>query len=112
MSGKKDMRRPDLVVPYIEPATKESNDISSTMTSTLPMAAIFTRNKIIGWTAVTMAVQSWLQETPENKSTASTPAIFSVGMAFMALGVSYMQLFMPPTPGLGNTAAPSATPSA
>ncbi|KAF4548494.1 Hypothetical protein D9617_27g044610 [Elsinoe fawcettii] len=58
-----------------------------------------------------MAIQSWLQETPDTKSTASTPAIFSVGMAFMALAVSYMQLFMPPTPGFGNTAAPAATPS-
>ncbi|PNS19659.1 hypothetical protein CAC42_7503 [Sphaceloma murrayae] len=109
MSNKKDMKRPDLVVPYIEPATKDSNDISSTMTSTLPMAAIFMRNKVIGWTAVTLAIQSWLAETPESKSAASTPAIFSVGMAFMALGVSYMQLFMPPTPGLGN--AGSSTPT-
>ncbi|PSK34802.1 hypothetical protein B9Z65_1385 [Elsinoe australis] len=109
MSGKKDMRRPDLVVPYIEPATKDNNDISSTMTSTLPMAAIFTRNKVIGWTSVTLAIQQWLAETPESKKTASTPAIFSVGMAFMAVGVSYMQLILPPTPTPGAS-APSATP--
>ncbi|EON67654.1 hypothetical protein W97_06797 [Coniosporium apollinis CBS 100218] len=52
------------------------------MASTLPMAAIFTRNKIIGWTAVVFALQSWLGESPEQKRTSSTPGYFSVGMAY------------------------------
>jgi hypothetical protein len=67
MATKKDMRREDLskiwlfprqeaydwlhiVIPYQKPAAKEgSSDFTSTMGSTLPMAAIFTRNKYIGW---------------------------------------------------------------
>ncbi|KAF2176169.1 translation initiation factor SU [Zopfia rhizophila CBS 207.26] len=83
MASKKDMRRADLIVPYAEPATEKSGgDMASTMASTLPMAAIFTRNKMVGWTAVVFALQSWLAETPEQKRTSATPAYFSVGMAY------------------------------
>jgi hypothetical protein len=57
------------------------------MSSTLPMAAIFTRNKMIGWTSVLFAIQSWLSETPSQRATTSTPAYFSVGMAVLSLGV-------------------------
>ncbi|ORY11540.1 translation initiation factor SUI1 [Clohesyomyces aquaticus] len=86
MAARKDMRRLDLIVPYAEPSKEKSDgDIASTMASTLPMAAIFTRNKMIGWTSVIFALQSWLAETPEQKRTSSTPAYFSVGMAFMSL---------------------------
>ncbi|KAK4944404.1 hypothetical protein LTR66_014506 [Elasticomyces elasticus] len=85
------------------------------MASTLPMAAIFTRNKMIGWTAVVFALQSWLAESPEQKRTASAPAYFSVGMAFMSVVVSYMPLLLPPTPmqatmGGSGTEAPAAVP--
>ena len=38
------------VIPYQVPAVKESpSDFSGTLGSTLPMAAMFTRNKLIGW---------------------------------------------------------------
>ncbi|KAF2796074.1 hypothetical protein K505DRAFT_323592 [Melanomma pulvis-pyrius CBS 109.77] len=114
-ANKKDMRRADLVVPYAEPAKDKSDgDMASTMASTLPMAAIFTRNKVVGWTAVIFALQSWLAETPEQKRTSSTPAYFSVGMSFMSLLVGYMPLFLPPTTnsaGAGSlTEAPPAAP--
>jgi len=104
---KKDMRRADLVIPYQAPAPKESaGDISGTLGSTLPMAAMFSRNKWIGWASVIFAVQNWLGESQESKKTSSQPAIFSVGMAAMALGVTYLPLFLPPTPA--RTPAPSA----
>ncbi|KAF2477272.1 uncharacterized protein BDR25DRAFT_300259 [Lindgomyces ingoldianus] len=117
MASKKDMRRADLIVPYAEPAKEKSDgDIASTMASTLPMAAIFTRNKMVGWTSVVFAMQSWLAETPEQKRTSSTPAYFSVGMAFMSLIVGYMPLFLPPPQvrtgaGSGTEAPPAAPPS-
>ena len=57
------------------------------MSSTLPMAAIFTRNKMLGWTAVMFGMQQWMNETPAQKATAATPAYFSAGMAVMAVGV-------------------------
>ncbi|KAI6831194.1 hypothetical protein KC315_g1389 [Hortaea werneckii] len=93
----KDMRRDDLIVPYAEPEKdKENNDMQSTMASTLPMAAMFTRNKLIGWTAVLFSIQGWLSETPDQRANASTPGYFSVGMALLSLGVAYMPLFLPP----------------
>ncbi|TVY85739.1 hypothetical protein LAWI1_G008641, partial [Lachnellula willkommii] len=48
MSTKKDMKRADLIIPYQIPTAKEGGDISATLGSTLPMAAMFTRNKFIG----------------------------------------------------------------
>ncbi|KGY14939.1 hypothetical protein PABG_12217 [Paracoccidioides brasiliensis Pb03] len=46
MATKKDMRRPDLVVPYVEPPEKRQDaDMNSTVSSTMPMAAMFTKNK-------------------------------------------------------------------
>ncbi|KAI4956340.1 hypothetical protein J4E91_000551 [Alternaria rosae] len=116
MASKKDMRRADLIVPYAEPEKgKDDNDMSSTLSSTLPMAAIFTRNKMIGWVAVVFAIQSWLAETPEQKKTSTTPAYFQVGMSAMSLLVvslapgsdrsrvdavpqTYSSIFLPPPP--------------
>ncbi|RDW77405.1 hypothetical protein BP6252_05458 [Coleophoma cylindrospora] len=114
MSSKKDMRRPDLVIPYQQPEPKkDAGDISSTMGSTLPMAAMFTRNKFIGWGSVVFAIQNWLGESVEARKTASQPAIFSVGMALLALVVTYLPMFLPPpvTRGAGTgTEAPAAAP--
>ncbi|KAF2090444.1 hypothetical protein K490DRAFT_63323 [Saccharata proteae CBS 121410] len=117
MASKKDMRRADLIIPFVEPEkAKSDGDISSTMASTLPMAAIFTRNKLIGWTAVVFALQAWLAETPEQKKTSTTPGYFSVGMSLMALAVAYMPLFLPPPPNRAatgsGTEAPAAVPPA
>ena len=42
---------------------------------------------MIGWTSVLFATQSWLSETPSQRSTSGTPAYFSVGMAVLAVGV-------------------------
>ncbi|CAK3784968.1 translation initiation factor [Lecanosticta acicola] len=115
-SNKKDMRREDLIVPYMEPEKdKENTDFQSTMTSTLPMAAIFTRNKMLAWTAVLFSIQQWLSETPAQKAVASSPAYFSVGMAVLSLAVGYMPFFLPPAPGArpgpgSGTEAPAATP--
>lgn len=97
MSTKKDMRRADLIIPYQLPAAKEApSDISGTLGSTLPMAAMFTRNKFIGWASVVLSIQNWLGESAEAKKSSSQPAYFSVGMAFMALVVTYLPMFLPP----------------
>lgn len=98
--SKKDMRREDLIIPYTEPPkSKDDADFQGTLASTLPMAAIFTRNKMIGWTAVIFAIQGWLSETPAQKAAASTPSYLSVGMALLSVGVAYMPLFLPPAMG-------------
>jgi len=39
-----------IVVPYMEPALKNDNvEFQSTLASTLPMAAVFMRNRFLGW---------------------------------------------------------------
>ncbi|KAI0021403.1 hypothetical protein F4780DRAFT_288085 [Xylariomycetidae sp. FL0641] len=98
---KKDMRRDDLIVPYQAPVPKQGENVefSSTLSSTLPMAAIFTRNRYIGWASVVFSIQSWLGESEETTKTTSTPGYFSIGMSLMALFVTYLPMFLPPPQG-------------
>ncbi|KAI9163286.1 hypothetical protein HJFPF1_04892 [Paramyrothecium foliicola] len=105
----KDARRPDLIVPYQEPTTSgEPSDFGGAISSTLPMAAMFTRNKFIGWAAAVYAVQNWLSESEESRKKAATPGYFNVMMAVMALAVSYLPLFLPPTAQGGSSTSPPA----
>ncbi|PYI02154.1 translation initiation factor SU [Aspergillus sclerotiicarbonarius CBS 121057] len=79
MASKKDMRRLDLAIPYIDPPKgKDEPDMSSAMSSTMPMAAMFTRNRV----SFVFSLQSWLGETPDQKRTASTPGYMSVLMSY------------------------------
>ncbi|KAK1780537.1 hypothetical protein QBC45DRAFT_391346 [Copromyces sp. CBS 386.78] len=111
MSSKKDVRRADLIIPYQEPAAKSDvAEFQSTLSSTLPMAAIFMRNRYIGWAAVVFAVQSWLGESEDSKKSSSTPGYFSVGMSLMSLAVTYLPLFLPPQPGMQQGSATDAAP--
>ncbi|KAF7164431.1 hypothetical protein CNMCM6106_000983 [Aspergillus hiratsukae] len=92
MASKKDMRRIDLAIPYIEPPKdKNEADMSGAMSSTMPMAAMFTRNRMIGWVSFVFSLQSWLGETPEQKKSAATPAYMSVLMSLMALVVGRLR---------------------
>ncbi|KAI1003897.1 hypothetical protein K3495_g4312 [Podosphaera aphanis] len=92
-----DKRRADLIVPYQPPNVKGNPaDIGGTLGSTLPMAAMFTRNRLIGWASVVFATQNWLAENVETKKTSGQPAIFAVGMSLMALFVTYLPMFLPP----------------
>ncbi|KAF2675006.1 hypothetical protein BT63DRAFT_409129 [Microthyrium microscopicum] len=108
--SKKDMKRHDLIIPYTEPAkAKDEPDMSSALSSTLPMIAIITRNKMLGWTAVLFALQGWLVQTPAQAAAAGTPAYFSFVMAAMSLGMSYLPLFFPPAANrMGSGTEPPA----
>ncbi|EXJ54450.1 hypothetical protein A1O7_09790 [Cladophialophora yegresii CBS 114405] len=110
MASKKDMRRADLIIPYTEPKDEKASDFSSTITSTMPMAAMFTRNRMLGWFSLMTALLNWLGETPAQRSSPSgTPGYLSFGMALLAVGVTYMPLFLPPPP---NARGPAAAPPA
>ncbi|KAJ5594458.1 uncharacterized protein N7459_000666 [Penicillium hispanicum] len=131
MASNKDMRRADLVIPYVDPPASSSDpDMSSTMSSTMPMAAMFTRNRMIGWVSFIFSLQTWLAESPEQKKTAATPAYMSVGMSLMALVVvrlsqcyyrtstypltfpqTYFPLFLPSPAPQGASVVPSPSPS-
>ncbi|KAM7209645.1 protein Asterix [Naviculisporaceae sp. PSN 640] len=111
MASKKDMRRPDLIIPYQEPVAKgETGELQSTIASTLPMAAIFMRNRYVGWAAFVFSIQTWLGESEESKKSSSTPGYFSVGMAFMSLIVTYLPIFLPPQPPFLRGSATDAPP--
>ncbi|KAF4999465.1 hypothetical protein FDECE_11501 [Fusarium decemcellulare] len=115
MAPNKDARRPDLVVPYQEPkSSSDTTDFSSTMSTTLPMAAMFTRNKMVGWAAVVFSIQSWLGESEDSKKNSTTPGYFSVGMSIMALAVTYLPMFLPPPGGrqASGTEPPAPVPLA
>ncbi|KAJ9236474.1 hypothetical protein DTO169E5_5746 [Paecilomyces variotii] len=113
MASKKDMRRPDLVIPYVDPPKdKNEADMSGAMSSTMPMAAMFTRNRMIGWVSLVFSLQTWLAESPEQRKTASTPTYMSVFMSLMALVVTYFPLFLPPAAPRNAAATPIPVPSA
>ncbi|OBT50190.1 hypothetical protein VE04_08807 [Pseudogymnoascus sp. 24MN13] len=111
MSAKKDMRREDLIIPYQQPAPKEGSlgDIGNTLSSTVPMAAMFTRNKYIGWASVVIALQNWLSENPDTKAAASQPAYMGVGMSFLSLIITYLPMFLPPPPTSGASTPPPSS---
>ncbi|RDA94590.1 hypothetical protein CP533_2400 [Ophiocordyceps camponoti-saundersi (nom. inval.)] len=142
MTPGKDMRRPDLIVPYQEPppSSGDKSDLSSTMATTMPMAAMFTRNKFVGWAAVVFSIQSWLGESEDAKKGNGTPGYFTVVMSseytydascittpsafdhlfsncketpmrtIMALLVTYLPLFMPPPPGPATSGTEAPAP--
>ncbi|RDW86153.1 Eukaryotic translation initiation factor eIF-1 [Aspergillus mulundensis] len=100
-------------IPYVDPPKdKNDADMTGAMSSTMPMAAMFTRNRMIGWVAMVFSLQSWLGETEEQKKNATTPAYMSVGMSLMALAVTYLPIFLPPAgPKAGAVPTPSPTPA-
>ncbi|OJJ00654.1 hypothetical protein ASPVEDRAFT_27367 [Aspergillus versicolor CBS 583.65] len=107
MASKKDMRRFDLAIPYVEPPKdKNDADMTGTMSSTMPMAAVgYSKSDLhltmIGWVAFVFSLQTWLGETAEQKKNASTPAYLSVLMSVLALGVRF---YSPPPLYLQETA--------
>ncbi|KAK9321134.1 hypothetical protein V1517DRAFT_327312 [Lipomyces orientalis] len=88
-------KRANLCVPYVPMELKSREDVSSMMSSTLPMVAMFFRNKLIGWSALLITIQSWLNETEASNSDSSQPGWLKVVMSFAGLMVCYMDLFFP-----------------
>ncbi|KAL8386948.1 hypothetical protein RB595_010276 [Gaeumannomyces hyphopodioides] len=111
-SAKKEMRRPDLIIPYQAPAPKaDGADLQSTLASTLPMAAMFLRNRFIGWAALVFSLQSWLGESEDARNTSATPGYFNVGMGLISLVTCYLPLFLPQQPGFNRAATGTEAPA-
>lgn len=101
--------RPDLVVPYHHVPAKPRNEAASGMVSqTLPMAAMFMRNKILSWSAVFLALQAFLAE-PINKPASADgaqPPALRIVFALISLATCYLEFFFPGTsPALKRAAA-------
>ncbi|CAN6596259.1 hypothetical protein TRVA0_001S02498 [Trichomonascus vanleenenianus] len=104
---KTDKRRADLIVPY-EHVPMNSSEPSSMFSSTLPLAAMFMRNKLLAWAAVFTAIQSFLNEPINKKAGDSQPAWITLMTALIGLLTCYMDFVMPnmrPTVRAPKTAA-------
>ncbi|KAJ5377751.1 uncharacterized protein N7496_005160, partial [Penicillium cataractarum] len=74
MASNKDMRRADLAIPYVDPPKSANDaDMSSTMSSTMPMAAMFMRNRMIGWYVASF---KWLVPDLANHASLGSPSSF------------------------------------
>jgi hypothetical protein len=49
--------------------------------------------------AVVVSIQNWLGESEDSRKNASMPGYLNIGMSIMALGTSYLPLFLPPQAG-------------
>ncbi|RLV96555.1 Uncharacterized protein JA1_000047 [Spathaspora sp. JA1] len=92
----------ELVVPYKHVPAKPRNDnATSVMAQSLPMAAMFMRNKVLSWSSVFIAVQAWLNEPinapPKENEGAQQPALLKVTFALVALLTCYMDVVFPGT---------------
>lgn len=64
------------------------------MTSSLPLAAMFLRNKVLSWASFFTTLQAWLNEPKTIKSDAQ-PAWLSVLMAVVSILSCYVDLIFP-----------------
>lgn len=95
-------------------AAKPRAEAGSMISQTLPMAAMFMRNKIMSWSAVFLALQSYLSEPinkpEENAQAGSQPPLLRVAFSLISLLTCYLDLFFPSTnPALKRNAISKAT---
>jgi hypothetical protein len=64
------------------------------MTSSMPLAAMFLRNKVLSWAAFFTTLQAWLNE-PSTIKTDAQPAWLSVMLAIIGILSCYIDLVFP-----------------
>lgn len=77
---------------------KARSDAAGMITQTLPMAAMFMRNKVLSWLAFFLALQSYLSE-PINKPQGGDgqPPLLRLVFAVVSLVACYIEFFFPST---------------
>lgn len=83
------------------------------MSQSLPMAAMFMRNKLMSWASVFLAIQTYLSEPlnkpPSASDSSSQPPLLRLAFAFISLATCYIEFFFPSTnAGLARKAAAEA----
>lgn len=76
-------------MPYVHRPEKTGRSPTSAFSSTLPMAAMFMRSRILSWCALFTAMQVYLNE-PEERSPDAQPGWMSLIIAVLGVGTSYM----------------------
>ncbi|RCK57769.1 hypothetical protein Cantr_06800 [Candida viswanathii] len=106
--------REDLVVPYNHVPAKPRRETGGMIAQTLPMAAMFMRNKVLSWSAFFLAVQAYLNE-PINKPATKEgeqPGLLKVLFALIAVLTCYMDVVFPGTNPVVQRAAKMAAQTA
>lgn len=83
------------------------------ISQTLPMAAMFMRNKLLSWSAFFLAIQTYLSEPinkPESSSDlGSQPPLLRIVFALISLMACYVEFVFPGTnPALKAASEPSS----
>ncbi|QPG73117.1 hypothetical protein FOA43_000422 [Brettanomyces nanus] len=92
----KELIRENLVKPYVHTPLDKSTKASDFAASNFPMVAMFMRNKALSWSALFIAVQSYLNDPLiKDPSDQSQPAILKVVFAFVAVTTSYLDILFP-----------------
>lgn len=87
------------------------------ISQTLPMAAMFMKNKILSWTALFLALQTYLTEPinkeKSEKDAGAQPPLLRLAFALISLATCYMEFFFPSSsPGLRSTVTEAASAAA
>ena len=104
------VKREDLIVPYIHlKPVVEDNSSASFVSQSMPMAAMFMRNKLLSWFSIFSAVISLMYELHGvTAADGSQSGYLRVITGVVGLGVCYMELVMPGAtmgPGVKKAAA-------
>ncbi|ODV63845.1 uncharacterized protein ASCRUDRAFT_67907 [Ascoidea rubescens DSM 1968] len=88
--------REDLVVQYVHIPLEPRSNPTGTLIQSMPMAAMFMKNKLLGWSGLTFAVQNYLTfhhdlKQPED---AASP-LLSLAFGFGGLIASYTDFIFP-----------------
>ncbi|KAI5956801.1 hypothetical protein KGF54_000418 [Candida jiufengensis] len=102
--------REELVVPYRHVPAKARKDAGSLISQSLPMAAMFMKNKMLSWAALFLSIQTYLNE-PINKveEDGSQPPLLKVVFALVAVLTCYIDIIFPQTNPSIKKAADVAT---
>ncbi|KAI5963020.1 uncharacterized protein KGF55_002812 [Candida pseudojiufengensis] len=102
--------RAELVVPYRHVPAKARKDAGNIISQSLPMAAMFMKNKMLSWAALFLSIQSYLNE-PINKEAedGAQPPILKIVFALVAVLTCYIDVIFPQTNPTIKKAAQVAT---
>lgn len=92
------VKRPDLSIPYKHvPVAKTSYSSSSQgiLSQSMPMAAMFMKNKFLAWFALLTTFHYYLTAEPSESNSPEQSPIVKIGMSVVSLLVCYMGLALP-----------------
>ncbi|CCH45968.1 putative membrane protein [Wickerhamomyces ciferrii] len=92
----------ELVIPYIHVAPAPEADSGAVIGQSMPMAAMFMKNKLLSWVTLITAILALLNSGGNSAAaseTAQSPFV-RILMAVVSLGVCYMDLVVPGSSGI------------